>query len=131
MDFTLILMGLALHVLVWEKLPDWDNWFNWLVARLPKPLAYLYESWHCAFCFGFWAGLGLHGLVGIYTLPQLATMPSYLGLFATPIAWFMDALVTALIMVIFSLMMKALSGPALTGHKAMMEFRQQKIAKQS
>lgn len=126
MDFSLILMGSALHVLVWEKLPDWGNWFNWLVARLPRPLAYLYESWHCAFCFGFWAGLGLHALVGVYTLPQLANMPSYLGVLGTPIAWFLDALVTALIMVIISLLMKAISGPALAGHKAMMEFRKQK-----
>ena len=45
MSFTLALMGLALHVLIWEKLPDWGNWFNWIVERLPKPLAYLYDAW--------------------------------------------------------------------------------------
>ena len=124
MEITLILIGSAIHVLVWDKLPDWGDWFNKLISRLPGPLAYLYQAWHCAYCFGFWIALLLHAVVGVYTLPQLADMPEYLGILATPLAWFMDALVTALMMLFISLGLKAISGPALSGHKAMMEFKQ-------
>ncbi|KZN52423.1 hypothetical protein [Pseudoalteromonas luteoviolacea] len=123
-NFSIALMGLTLHILIWEKLPDWGTWFNTLVDKLPKPLAYLYEAWHCPYCFGFWVALALHALTQQATLPALQNMPDFLGVTALPIAWFLDALVTALFIYIGSLLLKALAGPALTGHQKMMAFKQ-------
>ncbi|QSX35894.1 hypothetical protein [Shewanella sedimentimangrovi] len=123
MDLTLALMGLSLYILLWEKLPDWGNWFNALLARLPRPLTYLYEAWHCPFCFGFWAALALHGLTGIVTIEALFTPPAYLGSFGLPIAWFLDALATATLIMAASLGFKAISGPAIRGHQMTEEFR--------
>lgn len=124
MSLTLVLMGLALHTLIWEKLPDWGNWFNWLVKRLPKPLAYLYEAWRCPFCFGFWVALLLHAITGIYTLEKLTAMPLYLGLLSAPIAWFLDALATALLIMFGNLCINAIAVPAIKGYQMTQEFRQ-------
>jgi hypothetical protein len=123
MSFTLALVGLALHTLIWEKLPDWGNWFNWLVARLPKPLAYLYEAWRCPFCFGFWVALALHALTGIHTIDGLTNMPEYLGLFGNYMAWFLDALATAFLIMLGNLGINAIAVPAIKGHQMTMEFR--------
>ncbi|MGI0118235.1 hypothetical protein [Zooshikella sp. RANM57] len=123
MSITLALMGLALHMLIWEKLPDWGNWFNWIIERLPKPLAYLYEAWHCPFCFGFWAGLTLHALTGMYTIEDLATIPEHLGVVGVPIAWFLDALTTALLIMLGNLCFNAISGPAVKGYQLKQSFR--------
>ena len=123
MSLTLALMGLALHTLIWEKLPDWGNWFNWIVKRLPKPLAYLYDAWRCPFCFGFWIALALHGITGISTLESLASMPQYLGVLGVPIAWFLDALATALLIMFGNLCFSAIAVPAIKGHQMTQEFR--------
>ena len=123
MSFTLALMGLSLHVLLWEKLPDWGNWFNWIVERLPKPLAYLYQAWRCPYCFGFWIALVLHALTGIFTINALAQLPDTLGVFTTPLAWFLDALATALLIMVGSLLIKAIAGPAINGYKMTQEFK--------
>ena len=123
MSFTLALMGLALHTLIWEKLPDWGNWFNWIVERLPKPLAYLYEAWRCPFCFGFWIALALHAITGINTIEGLNSMPQYLGVVSTPIAWFLDALATALLIMFGNLCFSAIAAPAIKGHQMTQEFR--------
>lgn len=123
MSFDLVLMGLAVHTLIWEKLPDWGNWFLWLIARLPRPLAYLYEAWHCPFCFGFWIALALHSVTGISTVDSLTRMPDYLGLLATPIAWFLDALVTALLIMFANLCFNAIAVPAIKGYQMTIEFR--------
>jgi hypothetical protein len=124
MNLTLALMGLSLYILLWEKLPDWGNWFNSLLEKLPRPLAYLYDAWHCPFCFGFWAALALHGLTGIMTLPELNTPPGYLGALGQPIAWFLDALATATLVMAGSLGFKAIAVPAIKGHQMTQEFRQ-------
>ncbi|MCF2856198.1 hypothetical protein L1286_01815 [Pseudoalteromonas sp. SMS1] len=123
-NFSIALMGLTLHILIWEKLPEWGSWFNRLIAHLPKPLAYLYESWHYPYCFGFWAALALHMLTGQYTLNSLQASPIYLGVATQPIALFLDALVSALLIFVGSLLIKALSGPALEGHQKTMAFKQ-------
>lgn len=124
MNLTLALMGLAIHTLIWEKLPDWGNWFNWIIKRLPAPLAYLYNAWHCPYCFGFWIAIVLHCLTGIYTIDALQTMPDLpLGL-ATPIAIGLDALATAMLIMLGSLLKSAISGPAIKGHQMTMAFRQ-------
>ncbi|KZN47889.1 hypothetical protein [Pseudoalteromonas luteoviolacea] len=128
-NFSIVLMGLSLHILIWEKLPDWGTWFNTLIANLPKPLAYLYDAWHCPYCFGFWVALMLHLLTGQYTLLSSEVMPAYLGAAALPIAWFLDALVGALLILFGSLLLKAISGPALTGHQKVMAFKQAQMEK--
>ena len=124
MNLTLALMGLAAHILIWEKLPDWGNWFNWIVERLPKPLGYLYESWRCPFCFGFWIALVLHAITGMNTIEGLTAMPHYLGALGMPIAWFLDALATALLIMFGSLSMSAIAVPAIKGHQMTQAFRQ-------
>ncbi|AZZ98678.1 hypothetical protein [Pseudoalteromonas sp. R3] len=123
MTLSLVLMGLSIHVLVWEKLPDWGSWFNALVERLPAPLAYLYSAWHCPYCFGFWAALILQLLTGVYTLPELTTLTESYGLAGTMIGMSLDALVTALLMMIGSLALKALALPAIKGHELTQAFK--------
>ncbi|WP_341502728.1 hypothetical protein [Gallaecimonas sp. GXIMD4217] len=123
MEFTLTLMGLSLYLLIWEKLPDWGSWFNRLVAALPRPLAYLYQAWRCPYCFGFWAALALHGLTGHWTLPALAESPAYLGPAGPAIAWFLDALATALLIMAGKLMLSAIAVPAIKGHQMTEQFR--------
>lgn len=124
MNLTLALMGLAIHTLIWEKLPDWGNWFNWIIKRLPAPLAYLYDAWRCPYCFGFWIAILLQSLTGIYTIEALQTMPDDLWGLATPIAICLDALATAMLIMLGSLLKSAISGPAIKGHRLTMEFRQ-------
>ncbi len=128
MDLTLALLGLSLHILLWEKLPDWGNWFNTIIKHLPKPLAYLYEAWRCPFCFGFWAALALHCLTGVHTLPALdamsAAMIDNLGQGAIVSSYFLDALATATLIMIGQLSLNALAVPAIKGHQMTMEFKQ-------
>jgi len=124
MDFTLTLLGLALYTLIWEKLPDWGNWFNWIIERLPRPLAYLYEAWRCPFCFGFWAALTLHALTGLTTVSGLDNLAGSLSSFGIGLAWFLDALATAMLIMILQLGINALSGPAINGFRMTKEFRQ-------
>ena len=123
MSVTLSLLGLALYTLFWEKLPDWGNWFNWILERLPRPMVYLYKAWRCPYCFGFWAGLVLHGLTGLTTISGLEEMSSQLGLVGTGLAWFLDALATAMLIMIGQLMINAISGPAIKGFQMTQAFR--------
>ena len=133
MDISPVLMGLSIYILVWEKLPDWGSWFNNIIDRLPAPLAYLYEAWRCPYCSGFWIALALHGLTGIYTLPALAEVslaidhPAWIyQTAASGLIIFLDALATALLIMVGSLLIKAISGPAIKGHKMTMEFKASK-----
>ncbi|MCG7536901.1 hypothetical protein [Pseudoalteromonas sp. OOF1S-7] len=123
MTFSLVLMGLSIHVLVWEKLPDWGTWFNKLVERLPAPLAYLYTAWHCPYCFGFWVALTLQLLTGVYTLPELATLTETFGLAGTIMTMSLDALATALLIMVGSLALKALALPAIKGFELTQSFK--------
>lgn len=120
-NIELALIGYALYVLIWEKLPEWGQWFNWIIARLPAPLAYLYEAWRCPYCFGFWAALSAYFLTGIHTMPSLFVEPTNIWL--TSIYIFLDALVTALIILIMKLAQSAIAGPAIKGHQLTEEFK--------
>lgn len=115
MDITLPLTGLALYILIWEKLPEWGTWFTRGLTALPTPLRTLYQQWTCPYCSGFWIGLALHGITGLWTLPRLAnstlTVSGPAGLAA---AWFLDALTTGLLMACGKVTLTALQGPALT-----------------
>jgi len=122
MDLSVALMGLAIHILFWEKLPDWGSWFNKLIAALPRPLGALYEGWRCPYCFGFWVALALHGLTGLQTLVVLTSMPEYIGVFGTPLAWLLDALASAVLIMFAHLVLSAISGPAIKGHQLKQEF---------
>ena len=95
MVFEVALIGLAVHLLFWDKLPNWGSWFTSLIASLPKPIRTLYDQWRCSYCAGFWIALALHALTGIWTVSKLAEMPEYLGVLGSPIAWFLDAIATA------------------------------------
>jgi len=123
MNFELALMAYALYLLIWEKLPEWGTWFNQIIAHLPRVLQKLYADWRCPYCSGFWIALALHALTGLQTLPQLTSMPDYLGMFAAPLAWFLDALATSALVLITHLAVSALSGPAIRGHKILAEFK--------
>ncbi|ALU41551.1 hypothetical protein [Pseudoalteromonas rubra] len=123
MTFSLVLMGLSIHVLLWEKLPDWGTWFKTLVARLPAPLGYLYTAWRCPYCFGFWIALLLQQLTGIYTLPELSSLTATFGATGTVLSMSLDALVTALLIMVSSLALKALALPAIKGHELTMSFK--------
>jgi len=124
MDFSLVLLGLTTYVLLWEKLPHWGNWFNWIIERLPKPLAYLYEAWRCPYCFGFWIALCLHAIVGTTTLNVLSESPEQMGNFGVALYCFMDALATAMLIMVSQLAVMAISGPAITGFQMKQEFMQ-------
>ena len=95
LNFTNVILGIALYILIWESLPEWGGWFNAILKKMPVPFQSLYEMWRCAYCVGFWMGLGLHATTGIWTLPALAELPAYWGHAAPVISWFLDALATA------------------------------------
>lgn len=122
MTFELALLGVALHLLVWEKLPEWGTWFKTLLKLLPKPLQTLYEQWHCPYCAGFWIALVLHAVTGFWTISGLANLPTYLGLFRGPVAWFLDALATATLIYAAVLTLKAIGLPAMRAHMMKAEF---------
>lgn len=122
MIFTNALIGLALYLLIWVKLPEWGGWFNAGLKRLPNPLQTLYEQWRCPYCVGFWMALALHAITGHWTIPSLADMPAYLGPIAPYIAWFLDALATGTLILIGKLTLDAIGLPAMKGHAMKAEF---------
>lgn len=122
MNITLALVGLSLYILIWEKLPEWGTWFNRGLNRLPKALQTLYEQWRCAFCVGFWIGLVLHLVTGLWTLPALSALPGYWGSAAPVIGWFLDALATATLIYLGKFIVDAVGWPALQGYLMKQEF---------
>ncbi len=126
MDFSIVLVSLSLYILIWEKLPDWGTWFNLLIGKLPKPLAYLYQAWRCPYCFGFWAALLLHYLTGSQTLSVIHSMSDEMGLLGAYCAIFLDALAAAMLIMLGKLLLSAIAGPAITGHEKTQAFKQAK-----
>lgn len=122
MTFELVLIATALHILIWEKLPEWGTWFNRLIAALPGPLRSLYAQWNCAFCAGFWIALAVHAITGFWTIPALAALPGYLSITATPISWFLDALASAALIYTAVLLLRAISLPAMRAHMMKEQF---------
>jgi hypothetical protein len=112
MAIEIPLIGLAVHLLFWDKLPNWGTWFRTLIAGLPRPFRRLYDQWRCSYCAGFWIALALHGLTGQWTLQALAEMPVYVGRMGMPIAWFLDALAAATLIFIASKALAAISRTA-------------------
>jgi hypothetical protein len=108
-------------MLIWEKLPEWGTWFNALIARLPAPLAYLYQAWHCPYCFGFWAALAVQAITGESAFHW--TMAEQGSILLLLLAWFCDALVTAVLVMLLSVIYSALSGPAIRGFQLIQEFK--------
>jgi len=129
LNVELVIMGYAIYLLFWEKLPEWGTLFNRMIEMLPKPLQKLYADWRCPYCSGFWIALVLHALTGLQTVPALSNMPVYLGAAGLPFAWFLDALVTAALVLIVHLAVSALAGPAIAGSKMKAEFMASKKAK--
>ncbi|WP_205619182.1 hypothetical protein [Christiangramia echinicola] len=121
-NFELALMGLAIHIFIWNKLPDWGTWFPKMIKLLPKPLQKLYEGWQCPYCFGFWVALALHWLTGIQTLPALSNLANS-GIVGLPVAWFLDALATATLIYFGSHILGTLSWGAAKGYFATQEFK--------
>lgn len=95
MHIEIPLVGFALYLLFWDKLPGWGTWFIWIIDHMPKPIQYLYKNWTCAYCSGFWIALALHGITGLWFLPELQTLPDYWGQVAPVVGWFLDALAAA------------------------------------
>ena len=123
MDLTIVILGLSIHKLVWEKLPDWGTWFNAILAKLPRPLSYLYEAWRCPYCFGFWIALVLQYVTGIKTLSAMQQLPITHEVTAAVIAAFLDALAAALLIMVGSLLTYAIAGPAMSGHEKIQAFK--------
>ena len=122
MNFTPALIGLAAYTLIWEKLPTWGTWFNAILTRLPRPPQTLYEQWRCPFCVGFWMGLVIHAATGLWSLPTLAQLPAYWGVFALPLGWTLDALATGTLMLIGKIALDAIGLPAMKSHMMRDEF---------
>ena len=129
LNVELVIMGYAIYLLFWEKLPEWGTLFNRMIEMLPKPLQKLYADWRCPYCSGFWIALVLHALTGLQTVPALSNMPAYLGAAGLPLAWFLDALATAALVLMTHLAVSALAGPAIAGSKMKAEFMASKKAK--
>lgn len=122
MTFELALIGTAIHILIWEKLPEWGTWFNNFIAALPRPLRSLYEQWHCPYCAGFWIALVLHALTGLWTIPELESLLSYLGYAAAPIGWVLDSLASATLIYVAIIGLKAIGLPAMKAHMMKSDF---------
>ncbi len=126
MSFALIIIGTSIHVLIWEKLPEWGSWFNALLVKLPRPLRKLYDDWHCAYCAGFWIALLLHAITGIWTIPALGEMSGF-GVF---LAWILDALATAIGIYTFNFLIMALKLPAMKAYQMEAEFKKEHFEKE-
>ena len=122
MNLELALIGTAIHILIWQKLPEWGTWFNRLIAVLPRPLRTVYEQWKCPYCAGFWIGLALHATTGLWTVDALSTLPSTLGALASPIGWFLDALATATLIYAATVTLEAIGLPAMKAHMMKEDF---------
>lgn len=122
-------MATAIHILIWEKLPEWGTLFNRFLAALPRPLSSLYEQWYCPYCARFWIELVLHGLTGFWTIPKLATLPGQLGVTATPTGWFLDALASATLIYAVNIGLKAIGLPAMKAHMMKEDFMKSKCSK--
>ncbi|MFW8593223.1 hypothetical protein [Cribrihabitans neustonicus] len=127
MTFELVLIATAVHILIWEKLPEWGSWFNSLIAALPRPLRKLYDQWHCPFCAGFWIALLLHGLTGLWTIPALAELPAFLGAAAPLVGWGLDALASAVLIYAAIIGLKAIGLPAMKAELMKEEFMRAKF----
>ena len=114
MNIELVLIAASLHILIWEKLPDWFGvWHDRALAALPRPLRWLHEKWRCPYCAGFWFILVLHGLTGIWTLPAMAGLPlDFFGL-GLVLGWFFDAMAGAILIIVLMLSIHALSLPGM------------------
>lgn len=117
-----LLLGISIHMLIWEHLPHWGSWFNAILERLPKPLQTLYEQWRCPYCAGFWIGLALHGVTVAWFVPAFADLPEYLGSLTTLLGWFFDGLVFAALNKLGVLVLAAISFPAIRGHEMKAQF---------
>ena len=113
MEFHIALMGIAIYLLFWDKLPTWGNWFQSLIDALPQPLQTLYGQWICAYCAGFWIALVLHAMTGLWTIPALAFPPEHMGILGVPVSWFLDALASATLIYTANMALKALGLPIL------------------
>lgn len=122
MSFEAALIGAAIHLLFWEKLPEWGTWFNRFIAALPAPLRTLYAQWRCPYCAGFWIALCLHGATGLSTLAALDVLPAFWGELAAPLGWFLDALVTAVLIQFIVLALGAIRLPAMHAMMLKKEF---------
>lgn len=122
MNVTPALLGIALHILIWEKLPEWGGWFNAILSWLPAPLQTLYEQWRCPYCVGFWMGLALHAATGLWTLPALADLPVFWGVAAPAVGWSLDALATATLIYAGKTALEAIGLPAMKGFMMKGEF---------
>ena len=122
MNLTVTLVGFSIYLLVWEKFPDWGNWFNAGLNRLPAPIQSLYEQWRCAYCVGFWLALCLHATTGFWTLPALANLPLFWGIVGPIIGWILDALVTAMLIYIIKNIVDAIKLPAMKSFLLKEEF---------
>lgn len=122
MNFEVVLVSFAVYMLLWEKLPEWGTWFNWIIDHLPRPLKYLYSAWHCPYCFGFWAALTGHLLTNIATLPNMMNAMAALGIGGEIAGYFLDALASAVLILVAKLIVSGLGWPAIQGEKAKAEF---------
>lgn len=113
MEFHVALMGLAVYLLLWDKLPNWGTWFKSIIAGLPQPVQTLYRQWNCAYCSGFWIALTLHALTGLWTIPALAEAPAYMGQLGILANWFLDALAGGTLIYAANTALKALGAPVL------------------
>ncbi len=116
------LIGISIHILVWEKLPEWGTWFNALIAKLPNPLQTLYKQWRCAYCAGFWIALALHATTGFWTIPALASLPDYWGPLAPLVGRFLDALASAILILAGVITLGAVGLPAMKSYMMKEEF---------
>lgn len=129
MHYELIVTGLALHILIWDKLPEWGKGFNWLLQRMPKPVQGLYEDWRCPYCFGFWAILALHGMTGNYVFPHLASIGDELNDFGILLSWFLDALAGATLIYFAYFVLWACMLPAMKAHTMKADFMKEQVEK--
>lgn len=114
MTYENALLGVSVHMLLYQHLPYWGTWFNRVLRALPKPLQTLYQQWECPYCCGFWIALAMHSVTGNWMFPIFADLPPVLG-------WFADGLAFAVICKWAILLQFAVTSPAIEGRQKQQE----------
>ena len=110
MELSASLVSTGIWLFLFRKIPSW-GWFKSLRKRLPKSLNLLWDGWtECAYCGGFWIALAVRWSTELNTIQFPHRTPAGLD-------WILDALATAVGVLLCVRILDALAAVILNGEK--------------